>query len=127
MAFLTALMMLSITTRLQSPPPVTKPPASFFQIVRESDRDAARDFYKKYINVQGMPVVAAAAVSDAALQRTHSIVTHLLAQDRRIADHAAVFWMKDGAGALVEHGPADRVFSAPADPDAALYLSGARG
>lgn len=55
------------------------------------------------------------------------IVTHHLAQARRIADHAAVFWMKDGAGALVEHGPAERVFSSPADPDAALYLSGARG
>jgi phosphate transport system ATP-binding protein len=55
------------------------------------------------------------------------IVTHHLAQARRIADHAAVFWVKDGAGALVEHGPAGRVFSAPADPDAALYLSGARG
>jgi ABC-type phosphate transport system ATPase subunit len=35
--------------------------------------------------------------------------------------------MKDGAGALVERGPAERVFSAPSDPDAALYLSGARG
>lgn len=55
------------------------------------------------------------------------IVTHHLAQARRIADHAAVFWMQDGAGALVEHGPAERVFSAPTDPDAALYLSGARG
>ena len=55
------------------------------------------------------------------------IVTHHLAQARRIADHAAVFWMKEGAGALVEHGPADRVFSAPSDPDAALYLTGARG
>lgn len=55
------------------------------------------------------------------------IVTHNLAQARRIADHAAVFWMRDGAGALVEQGPAGRVFAAPTDPDAALYLSGARG
>ncbi len=55
------------------------------------------------------------------------IVTHHLAQARRIADHAAVLWLKQGAGALVEHGPADRVFSAPVDPDAALYLSGAKG
>lgn len=55
------------------------------------------------------------------------IVTHNLAQARRIADHAAVFWVRDGAGALVEHGPADRVFTAPSDSDAALYLSGARG
>lgn len=58
---------------------------------------------------------------------TVAIVTHNLAQARRIADHAAVFWVREGAGALVEHGPAAQVFTAPADPDAALYLSGARG
>lgn len=55
------------------------------------------------------------------------IVTHNLAQARRIADHAAVFWVRDGAGALVENGPAARVFADPVDPDAAMYLSGARG
>ncbi len=55
------------------------------------------------------------------------IVTHNLAQARRIADRAAVFWVRDGAGTMVEEGPGERVFSAPADPDAALYLSGARG
>ncbi len=58
---------------------------------------------------------------------TVAIVTHNLAQARRIADHAAVFWVRDNAGALVESGPAARVFSDPLDPDAALYLSGARG
>jgi hypothetical protein len=36
-------------------------------------------FYKKYIDVKGMPVVAAGEVSDLALQRTYDIVTHLLA------------------------------------------------
>jgi len=55
------------------------------------------------------------------------IVTHNLAQARRIADHTAVFWVRDGAGALVEHGPAKQVFGSPNDPDAASYLSGARG
>jgi len=40
---------------------------------------SARQFYKKYIDVNGMPVVSADVVSDAALQRTYSIVTHLLA------------------------------------------------
>jgi len=40
---------------------------------------SARQFYKKYIDVNGMPVVAASEVSDAALQRTYWIVTHLLA------------------------------------------------
>jgi hypothetical protein len=60
-------------------PPVTAPPESFFKIVREKDRDAARQFYKKYIDVKGMPVVAAGEVADQALQRTYSIVTHMLA------------------------------------------------
>jgi alpha-glucosidase len=61
------------------PPRVTAPPEAFFEMVRERDRDAARDFYKKYIDVAGMPVVAAAEVDDRALQRTHGIVTHMLA------------------------------------------------
>jgi len=60
-------------------PRVTSPPEAFFGIVRERDRDAARKFYQKYIDVGGMPVVAAKVVSDAALQRTYTIVTHLLA------------------------------------------------
>ncbi len=61
------------------PPPVRTPPASFYPLVRERDRDAARRFYKKYIDVKGMPVVASAEVADQALQRTYDIVTHLLA------------------------------------------------
>jgi hypothetical protein len=60
------------------PPPVTAPPESFFEMVRERDRDAARQFYKKYIEVQGMPVVAAAEVDGRTLQRTYEIVTGML-------------------------------------------------
>ncbi len=60
-------------------PPVTAPPDSFFEKVRERDRDVAREFYKKYIDAKGMPVVAAAEVADLALQRTYDIVTHMLA------------------------------------------------
>ena len=60
-------------------PPVTAPPESFFQLVRERDREAARGFYKKCLDVQGMPVAASAEVADLALQRTYHIVTHLLA------------------------------------------------
>jgi hypothetical protein len=60
-------------------PPVTAPPESFFVKVREKDRDSARAFYKKYLDVQGMPVVASAEVADLALQRTYEIVTHMLA------------------------------------------------
>ncbi len=64
----------------QSPPPaVTAPPESFFQQVRAKDREVARKFYKKYIDVKGMAVVAAAEVADEALARTYHIVTHMLA------------------------------------------------
>jgi hypothetical protein len=37
---------------------VTAPPDSFFQLLRDKDRDAGRAFYKKYVSVKGMPVVA---------------------------------------------------------------------
>jgi hypothetical protein len=60
-------------------PQVTAPPDSFFEKVRPEYRDAARAFYKKYIDVDGMPVAAAAEVADLALQRTYEIVTHMLA------------------------------------------------
>jgi len=62
-----------------SAPPVTAPPEAFFELVSDRDRDVARQFYRKYIDVKGMPAVAAGEVADLALQRTHSIVTHLLA------------------------------------------------
>src|SRR5678816_4308884 len=58
---------------------VAVPPESFFQIVREGDREAARQFYRKYISVDGMPVVASGEVADQALYRTHWLVKHLLA------------------------------------------------
>jgi dipeptidyl aminopeptidase/acylaminoacyl peptidase len=60
-------------------PNVIVPPESFFQRVRERDRDAARKFYKKYVDVKGLPVAAADEVADEALQRTYHIVTHILA------------------------------------------------
>ena len=61
------------------PPAIIAPPDSFFQLVRERDRGAARQFYKKYLSVKGMPVVAAGEVADQALVRTYDLVTHLLA------------------------------------------------
>jgi dipeptidyl aminopeptidase/acylaminoacyl peptidase len=60
-------------------PAVTAPPELLFAKVRERDREAARKFYKKYSDVQGISAVAAAEVADEALQRTHEIVTHMLA------------------------------------------------
>ncbi|HEY2415734.1 MAG TPA: hypothetical protein VGI40_26075 [Pirellulaceae bacterium] len=60
-------------------PPVIAPPDSFFALVRERDRDAARGFYTKYLNVGGIPVVAATEVADLALLRTREIVGQMLA------------------------------------------------
>ncbi len=62
-----------------SVPAVTAPPESFFAKIRERDREAARRFYKKYIDVKGLPAAASAEVADAALERTYDIVTHMLA------------------------------------------------
>src|SRR5207244_1318322 len=58
---------------------ISPPPEAFFAFVRQSDRDAARQFYKKYLDVSGIPVVASAEVADQALERTREIVGRLLA------------------------------------------------
>lgn len=63
----------------QDQPKVSAPPDRFFDLVRDKHRERAREFYQKYIDVAGMPVVAAAQVDDRALQRTHWMVTHMLA------------------------------------------------
>jgi phosphate transport system ATP-binding protein len=55
------------------------------------------------------------------------IVTHNLAQARRLADSVAVFWLRNGSGRLIETGPADDVLSQPRDPDVASYLNGVNG
>jgi len=55
------------------------------------------------------------------------IVTHNLQQARRIADHAAFFWMRGGEGRLIEHGPAEEIFENPRDELTAAYVSGIRG
>jgi len=48
------------------------------------------------------------------------VVTHILRQARRIADHLAFLYL----GELVEHGPAAEVFAAPRDPRTRAYLTG---
>lgn len=55
------------------------------------------------------------------------IVTHNLAQARRIANDAALFWVHNGAGRLIEAGPAKQIFEDPRDPLTAAYVSGIRG
>ena len=55
------------------------------------------------------------------------IVTHNLAQARRIANYVAFFWLRDSAGSLIEFGHSQQVFEAPRDPITADYVAGARG
>jgi hypothetical protein len=60
-------------------PAVKAPPETVFERFRDVDREIARKFYKKYIDVKGLAVVASNDVADEALQRTYWIVTHILA------------------------------------------------
>ena len=55
------------------------------------------------------------------------IVTHNLAQARRIADFTAVFWVQDGCGRLTEFGPTPSIFEQPKDVLTAAYIRGVRG
>lgn len=53
-------------------------------------------------------------------ETTIVVVTHILRQARRIADHVIFLWM----GELVECGPAEQVFSNPRDQRTRAYLAG---
>lgn len=55
------------------------------------------------------------------------IVTHNLAQARRIANYAGFFWTRERTGTLVEFGHCRQIFEAPAHELTAAYVSGARG
>lgn len=57
------------------------------------------------------------------------IVTHNLAQARRIANYAAFFWVKEREriGHLVEFGRCRDIFETPVDPLTEAYVNGARG
>jgi len=55
------------------------------------------------------------------------IVTHNLAQARRIAHYAAFFWTRGDVGRLVEFGNCRQIFEAPAHELTAAYINGARG
>ncbi len=58
---------------------------------------------------------------------TIAIVTHNLAQARRIADHVAVFWVQEGCGRLIEFGAAAAIFHQPTQELTAAYIGGMRG
>jgi phosphate transport system ATP-binding protein len=74
----------------------------------------------------------ASAVVEDLVQRlagrhTVVIVTHNLAQARRIANYAAFFWMTERVGKLVEFGQSRTVFDAPKHDLTAAYVSGRSG
>jgi len=60
-------------------------------------------------------------------RRTIVIVTHNLAQARRIANYAAFFWMTERVGKLIEFGQSRKVFDAPTHSLTAAYVSGMSG
>jgi len=55
------------------------------------------------------------------------IVTHNLAQARRIADHVGVFWTTNGCGRLIEKGACKTIFETPRHPLTRAYVRGQRG
>lgn len=55
------------------------------------------------------------------------IVTHNLAQAKRIADTVAFFWMKEDSGRLIEYGKTQQIFESPQNPLTAAYVNGMRG
>lgn len=55
------------------------------------------------------------------------IVTHNLAQAKRISDFAAMFWTRGHIGTVIEFGQAEQVFGAPHHELTAAYISGAQG
>lgn len=52
------------------------------------------------------------------------MVTHNLAQARRLADHVAVCWVRDGCGCVLDSGPAEQLFASVRDSLAHRYLNG---
>jgi phosphate transport system ATP-binding protein len=55
------------------------------------------------------------------------IVTHNLAQARRIADWTGVFWVKETCGELIEFGKTKSIFQTPQHAITENYIGGIRG
>lgn len=57
-----------------------------------------------------------------AQRHTIVLVTHSLAQARRVAGHVALLWKMGDAGQLVEQGPTDEIFNRPQHALTRTYL-----
>jgi len=75
--------------------------------------------------------ISSSVVEDLILSLTPAItvvvVTHNIAQARRLANHVAMFWTVDGVGEIVEAGAVDAIFEQPQSEITAAYLDGVRG
>ncbi len=58
---------------------------------------------------------------------TIAIVTHNLAQARRVADRVAVFWASDGVGKVIQQGSVEEVFQNSTNSIVRDYVSGLNG
>lgn len=73
-----AALLIAPPARAADPGPIGPVPDAVFERFRPQDRDAARAFYAKHLDVGGVAILAAGSVDDEALRRTHLIVSHLL-------------------------------------------------
>ncbi|MBA2672383.1 MAG: phosphate ABC transporter ATP-binding protein [Ramlibacter sp.] len=64
-----------------------------------------------------------ALIKELAKRITIVLVTHNIAQARRVADYIALFWHDGSAGRLIEHGRASEVFEAPSSDFARMYFA----
>jgi phosphate transport system ATP-binding protein len=55
------------------------------------------------------------------------IVTHNLAQAKRISDYSGLFWLQEDAGSLIEYGTVEQIFYNPQNPITCAYIQGIRG
>lgn len=74
----------------------------------------------------------ASAVVEELIQRLRNrytvvIVTHNLAQARRVANYAAFFWMTERVGQLIEFGRSQALFDSPKHQLTAAYVTGISG
>lgn len=74
----------------------------------------------------------ASAVVEELIQRLRNrytvvIVTHNLAQARRVANYAAFFWMTERVGKLIEFGRCQSLFESPKYELTAAYVTGISG
>jgi phosphate transport system ATP-binding protein len=66
-------------------------------------------------------------ISSLRARYTIVIVTHNLAQARRLSDWTALFWVEGNCGRLMEYGSARQIFEAPREAITASYINGMRG